>query len=80
MRLNSRKASINSGPYIAGSSSARAWPSPCSPEMEPPNFTTSSVAAKRNFRQCAVPCGVRRLKVMRAWMQPSPKCPYSEVR
>ena len=34
--LNLRKACINSGPNIFGSSSPRAWPSPCSPESEPP--------------------------------------------
>ena len=27
---------MSSGPYILGSNSARAWPSPCSPEREPP--------------------------------------------
>ena len=34
--LNSRNASISSGPNIFGSNSARDWPSPCSPESEPP--------------------------------------------
>ena len=34
--LNLRKACISSGPNILGSSSARACPSPCSPESEPP--------------------------------------------
>ena len=36
MALNSRKAAISSSPYMMGSNSPRAWPSPCSPESEPP--------------------------------------------
>ena len=75
MRLNSRNARISSGPYIAGRNSARACPSPCSPESEPPYFTTSAAASARNARQRARPSGVRSSKVMRAWMQPSPKWP-----
>ena len=34
--LNSRNACISSGPNIFGSSAPRDWPSPCSPDSEPP--------------------------------------------
>ena len=34
--LNSLNAWISSSPNIFGSNSARAWPSPCSPDSEPP--------------------------------------------
>ena len=36
MSLNAANAPTSSSPYILTSSSARAWPSPCSPESEPP--------------------------------------------
>jgi hypothetical protein len=34
--LNSANAFTSFAPNIFGSSSARAWPSPCSPDSEPP--------------------------------------------
>src|SRR5947207_606789 len=34
--LNSRKVCISSSPNIFGNNSPRDWPSPCSPESEPP--------------------------------------------
>jgi len=34
--LNSANARTSAGPNIFGSSAARDWPSPCSPESEPP--------------------------------------------
>ena len=73
--LNSRNACISSGPYMIGRNSAFAWPSPCSPESEPPYFTTSAAAAARKRRQCAMPAVLFRSKSMRACTQPSPKWP-----
>ena len=48
--LNSRNASTSSGPNIRSSSSARACPSPCSPESEPPYDATSAAASSMNAR------------------------------
>ncbi len=47
MDLNSRKASTSSCPNILGSISALLWPSPCSPESEPPSDTQRSAASSR---------------------------------
>ncbi len=48
--MNSRNASINSGPNIFGSRAARDCPSPCSPESEPPKLSTTSAARVINSR------------------------------
>ena len=61
--LNSRNACISSGPNITGRNSARAWPSPCSPESEPPYLTTSAAASPRKPRQCAMPSRRRQVEV-----------------
>src|SRR5438046_3747515 len=60
--LNSRKPSTSSSPNIFGSSSARDWPSPCSPESEPPSESTRSEASSRNRRNVPIPSLVTRSK------------------
>src|SRR5581483_4196927 len=70
--LNSRKPSTSSSPNIFGSSSARDWPSPCSPESEPPSESTRSEASSRNRRKVRIPSRVTRSQFQRAWMQPWP--------
>ena len=42
--------SMAAGEYMIGSSSLRARPSPCSPEHEPPCFTTRCAASNMNCR------------------------------
>jgi len=51
MRLNSRNASINSADILTRSS-PRAWPSPCSPDSEPPIWTTMSPLLPTKARKC----------------------------
>lgn len=67
-------------PYIFGSSSARACPSPCSPDSEPPCATTTSASSSEKRRKRPTPASVSRSKSIRTWMQPSPKCPYGVPR
>ncbi len=55
MLLNSRNACISSSPNMIGNSSAFDWPSPCSPEIEPPRLTTRCAASCRNSRNFAMP-------------------------
>ncbi len=73
--LNSRNACTSVSPNMIGRNSDFARPSPCSPLSEPPYLTTSFDASIRNSRHCLSPGSLRRSKVMRAWMQPSPKWP-----
>ena len=80
IRLKSANAPTSSGPNIFSSISARDWPSPCSPESDPPSDTTRSAASSRKPRHLRRPPAERRSKSMRQWMQPSPKCPYIAVR
>ena len=61
--LNSRNASTSSSPNIFGSSSARDWPSPCSPESEPPSESTRSAASSRKRRQVAMPSALVEVEV-----------------
>ena len=61
--LNSRKASTSSGPNILGSSAARACPSPCSPENDPPKRTTRSAARSINSRKLPFPPRVEEIEV-----------------
>ena len=71
--LNSRNASMSSSPNIFGRSSARDWPSPCSPESEPPSASdevgrlVEEAAERRDARRAVV-----RSKFQRAWTQPWP--------
>src|SRR5690348_12180497 len=58
--LNSRKPSTRSSPNILGKSSARDWPSPCSPESEPPSERTRSEASSRKRRKVLIPSAVTR--------------------
>ncbi len=53
--LNSSNPAMISGGYIRGSSSARATPSPCSPDSEPPCATARSAASIMNARKSAIP-------------------------
>ena len=48
--LTAAIAPMASAEYMAGSSSLRARPSPCSPDIEPPYLPTSSAAAVTNVR------------------------------
>lgn len=80
MSLKRAKRAKSSSPYMRGSSSARAWPSPCSPLSEPPCATTRSASSSEKRRKRATPGGLSRSKSMRTWMQPSPKCPYGVPR
>ena len=75
MPLNSSNARMIGGGYIRGSSSARAAPSPCSPESDPPCATARSAASSRNARKFAIPARDARSKSIRTCRQPSPKCP-----
>src|SRR5438477_2938703 len=70
--LNSRKPSTRSSPNIFGRSSARDWPSPCSPDSEPPSESTRSAASSRKRRHFLIPSALERSKFQRAWMQPWP--------
>jgi hypothetical protein len=63
--LNSRKASMSSGPNIFGNRKPRACPSPCSPENEPPYLRTISAASSTNWRKFATPRSLAKSKVMR---------------
>ena len=54
---------MSSGPNILGSSAARAWPSPCSPESEPPKESTTSAARSMNSRKCSYPFGVAKVEI-----------------
>ncbi len=78
--LYAPKSRTTSSPYILGRSSARAWPSPCSPEREPPWETTRSARSEENSRKRATPARDTRSKSIRTWTQPSPKCPYGVPR
>lgn len=78
--LYAPKSAITSGPYIRGRSSARACPSPCSPDREPPWETTRSASSPEKLRKRAIPAGVTRSKSIRTCTQPSPKCPYGVPR
>ncbi len=51
--LNRPKSATSSAPYILGSSSARAWPSPCSPDSEPPCATTRSATSSEKRAEAA---------------------------
>lgn len=73
--LKSSKAVMICGGYIRGSSSARAWPSPCSPDSDPPCATTRSAAAIMKSRKFCTPGLVSRSKSIRTCRQPSPKWP-----
>jgi len=48
--LTAAMTSMASAEYMAGSSSLRARPSPCSPDIEPPYVPTSCAAATTNRR------------------------------
>ncbi len=72
--------SITRGPYILGSSSARACPSPCSPDSDPPCATTRSASSSEKARKRATPGAVTRSKSIRTCTHPSPKCPYGVPR
>ncbi len=48
--LYAPKSRITSSPYIFGRSSARACPSPCSPDREPPWATTRSASSSEKAR------------------------------
>src|SRR5581483_10618757 len=74
-RLNSRNACMISGPNIFGRNSARAWPSPCSPDSDPPYLTTRSAASLMKARNFSMPARVSRSKSMRSCRQPWPKWP-----
>ena len=63
MRLKSRKACINSGPNILGRSAPRAWPSPCSPEREPPCARAMSAARSMNSRKVRMPASLSQIEV-----------------
>jgi hypothetical protein len=60
-----------------GSSSLRARPSPCSPDIEPPWPATSLAASSMNARYRDRPRSGPdpKGKSIRPWMQPSPKWP-----
>src|SRR5690606_40183960 len=51
---------VCSSDLILGRSSPRAWPSPCSPESEPPYETTRSEPSSMNDRKLATPSTVFR--------------------
>ena len=48
--LTAAMVSMASGEYMKGSNSLRARPSPCSPDIEPPNLATNCAAATVNCR------------------------------
>ena len=54
---------IACGEYIRGSSSERARPSPCSPDIEPPYDATRSAASSMKCRNRPAPAGVLELEV-----------------
>ena len=56
-------SAIACGEYIRGSSSDRARPSPCSPDIEPPYDATRSAALSTNSRNLPRPGGVLELEV-----------------
>ena len=51
------------GGYMRGSSSARAEPSPCSPDSDPPCATARSAASSRKARKFAIPAPGREVEV-----------------
>ena len=72
MRLNWLNAVTSSGPNITGSSAARACPSPCSPDSDPPNFAHRAAASPRNDPNAATPLAVTRSKLILVCTQPCP--------
>jgi hypothetical protein len=65
------------GAVHALSSSPRAWPSPCSPDSEPPWETTRSAASSTKRRKVARPAAVVWSKSILVCTHPSPKWPYT---
>ena len=63
--LNSRNACTRSAPNIFGKNSARACPSPCSPDSEPSYRTQRFVASSINARHFLTPAVVTRSKFTR---------------
>ena len=57
MALNSRNAWYSVSPNILGRYSPRAWPSPCSPDSEPPKLTTRSAASSMKALKFSMPVG-----------------------
>ena len=75
IRLACCISAIACGEYIRGSSSERARPSPCSPDIEPPYDATRSAAFSTNSRNLPRPALSSSSKSMRTCTQPSPKWP-----